>query len=855
MIKISHANKYFNRNSSNEIHVINDISIDLPRSGMIAIFGRSGCGKTTLLNCIGGLDTIASGSINIDGNELTASTDRIRNKYIGYIFQNYNLNNSKTCFENVADALYLCGMNDPEEIEKRVMTALKNVDMDKYKKRTPDTLSGGQQQRIAIARAIVKNPSIILADEPTGNLDEENTVRVMNLLKAFSKDHLVLLVTHEANLVDFYCDKVIELSDGQVAGTRDNSNANGYTARSKNDIYLGEYELNESKNGNVVLEYYGEPAEEIRLRVVNAGGRLYLESLNPNVRFLDNSSETKLVPGKYTETANREMAEQALDLSALTPVETEPTGRLYTLKSSLKSALSSMFSGKKRKLTKFERIALFAMAFTLVFLTASSGRNLKKYFTTKSSCSDNLLFIKTEEQNWLFDATKDNSFLDPSDESKIDFAYVFRATEDFHGIDLSFRQASFSSVESKWVDISTTLYDNKLLSNLQVVAGSKEIKSKSDIVISTKAADELIKSSTYNFVDSYDSLIGMTSGINSMADSDINFCIVGIVKSDDNAVYVDTNEMIKAIYGVFVIAGNTYFDVTPESEAQDILKGRNVEPGTYISYTRIDEAYATPDEDGKTWKYKGDFNRNNAEQPMLSDIIVMGIKMKSADDIIEYTTGQENLYLTIISDEDFSKLARLYGTCAYADDEGNAPYYEYMDRLAPEYILVHTSDVETTKAFLESKGVKNIMAPKDVVNERLDNDLRPFINTAIVMGVITAVMCLTLFFIMRASMLSRIREIGINRAIGVSKKNLCFRFLVESFVLTAFTVFLGYFIASICVELLTTDTLLENFLFYPPVIALALLVIILAASLLAGVLPVVILLRKTPSAILSKYDI
>ena len=193
MIRINGLHKFFNKGKQNEIHVINDVTLDFPEKGMVAIFGRSGCGKTTLLNAIGGLTEYSSGRITIAGSDLSSSTDQIRNRYIGYVFQNYNLNGQESSYENVAAALRLCGMKDEEEINQRVTAALRNVGMEKFAKRAPDTLSGGQQQRIAIARAIVKNPRIILADEPTGNLDEANTVMIMDLLKAISKDHLVLL--------------------------------------------------------------------------------------------------------------------------------------------------------------------------------------------------------------------------------------------------------------------------------------------------------------------------------------------------------------------------------------------------------------------------------------------------------------------------------------------------------------------------------------------------------------------------------------------------------------------------------------------------------------------------------------
>ena len=322
MIRIQGLHKFFNKGRSNEIHVINDISLDLPEKGMVAIFGKSGCGKTTLLNVIGGLDKYAEGMLTIENQSIRENTDVIRNQYIGYIFQNYNLNKAETCFENVADALRLCGMTDEDEIEVRVTAALTNVGMEKYARRTPDTLSGGQQQRIAIARAIVKNPRIILADEPTGNLDEANTVMIMDLLKAIAKDHLVLLVTHEANLVDFYCDTVIELQDGKVVGTKQNASANGFAARDKNDIYLGELSRRDISDESTEVEYYGElPERPVKLKIVNNGGKIYVQIGSEKVQILDEFSEVKLREGVYEEKVNVNAVSEGIDMSKLPPVK------------------------------------------------------------------------------------------------------------------------------------------------------------------------------------------------------------------------------------------------------------------------------------------------------------------------------------------------------------------------------------------------------------------------------------------------------------------------------------------------------------------------------------------------------
>ena len=328
MIRIQNLHKYFNKGNQNEIHVIDGIDLELPESGMTAIFGKSGCGKTTLLNVIGGLDDFASGSVAIENKDIRTNTDDLRNRYIGYIFQNYNLNKDESCFENVAASLRLCGMTDEDEIERRVTAALANVGMEKYAKRPPSTLSGGQQQRIAIARAIVKNPRIILADEPTGNLDEANTVMIMDLLKSISENHLVLLVTHEAHLVDHYCDTVIELSDGKIVGTRHNENADGYSVKDKNHIYLGELAKTEHTDERVQVEYYGDtPAEPLRLRIVNHGGKLYVELQSEKAHVLDGTSEIRLVEGVFEE-KKTEKKDSTLDMSY-----NLPSVRVFIIKS------------------------------------------------------------------------------------------------------------------------------------------------------------------------------------------------------------------------------------------------------------------------------------------------------------------------------------------------------------------------------------------------------------------------------------------------------------------------------------------------------------------------------------------
>ena len=242
MVRLEHVNKYFNRRKKNEIHVINDTSAEMEDRGLIALLGPSGCGKTTLLNVIGGLDKVNGGKVYINGERITGrrsgKIDKIRNLNIGYIFQNYNLVDNMTVFDNVAIALKMVGVKDKKEIDEKVSYVLEQVGMYRYRNRYADMLSGGERQRVGIARAIVKNPAIVIADEPTGNLDSSNTIEIMNIIKKISEEKLVILVTHEEELAKFYASRIIRILDGKVISDDINENSDNLDYRIDNKIYL-----------------------------------------------------------------------------------------------------------------------------------------------------------------------------------------------------------------------------------------------------------------------------------------------------------------------------------------------------------------------------------------------------------------------------------------------------------------------------------------------------------------------------------------------------------------------------------------------------------------------------------------
>lgn len=206
------------------VHALKGVSIEFRKSEFVSILGHSGCGKTTLLNIIGGLDRYTDGDLFINGKSTKTYKDRdwdnYRNHSVGFIFQSYNLIPHQTVLSNVELALTLSGVSKQER-RKRAEDALKKVGLGDQLGKKPNQMSGGQMQRVAIARALVNDPEILLADEPTGALDSETSVQIMELLKEISKDRLVIMVTHNPELAKQYSTRIVKLLDGNITDDSD----------------------------------------------------------------------------------------------------------------------------------------------------------------------------------------------------------------------------------------------------------------------------------------------------------------------------------------------------------------------------------------------------------------------------------------------------------------------------------------------------------------------------------------------------------------------------------------------------------------------------------------------------------
>ena len=218
MIKTENLQKIF-RTEEVETLALNDVSIEINDGEFVAVMGPSGCGKTTLLNILGLLDNPTGGTYYLNGIEVSKYTEKQRTKLrkgvIGFVFQSFNLIEELNVYENIELPLLYMGISSSER-KKRIQEAMDRMEISHRSKHFPQQLSGGQQQRVAIARAVVANPKLILADEPTGNLDSKNGKEVMNLLTELNADGTtIVMVTHSQHDAG-YAGRIVNLFDGQV---------------------------------------------------------------------------------------------------------------------------------------------------------------------------------------------------------------------------------------------------------------------------------------------------------------------------------------------------------------------------------------------------------------------------------------------------------------------------------------------------------------------------------------------------------------------------------------------------------------------------------------------------------------
>lgn len=523
MIKINHLNKYYNKSKNNEIHVIDDTSLELPSTGLICFIGKSGSGKSTLLNVIGGLDKADSGSISYDNLKMEKynmkKMDLFRKNNVGYVFQNYLLIENKTVYDNLRIALEIIGIYDEAEKQKRIEYVLKSVGLFKYRKKLAGKLSGGEQQRVSIARSLLKKCSIIIADEPTGNLDSENTIEIMNILKKISENTLVLVVTHNKDVASFYADRIIELKDGCILN--DNSCCNNEKLDIKNDrqIYLKDLNYENIDTNTISIDLYKDNLDElVDLRLVLKNGTIIVESSKPLV--IKNQSNIDFIDDHYKHLDTNSIKDYNFDISFYKNVKTNSFSLFFN---SLKKSFLSFFNVKKKE--RIFHVFFFCIGILIAICTILFSQTMVVNDYSFNN-EDNVYYTLNTNSFYYLSGNYDYSTaITLIDNNLVDNIYKVNQNES------EFR-FEYNTQRSESVDFTCYIYPVEK-NESEILIG--ELPIKKEVVISKKIADRIIKN--INNIKNYSDIIGYPI----ILSSNYKFRVSGITNSFNNSIYVNND--------------------------------------------------------------------------------------------------------------------------------------------------------------------------------------------------------------------------------------------------------------------------------------------------------------------------
>lgn len=924
MIKLQSVHKYYDKGKSNELHVIDDTTLELPSAGLISFFGKSGSGKTTLLNVVGGLDSFSEGSISYDGKEMKkydmGEADKYRRSHVGYIFQNYLLLENKTVYENLRIALDTIGITDEEEQQKRIKYVLTAVGLYKFRKKPAGNLSGGQMQRVSIARALLKECRVIIADEPTGNLDSENTIEVMNILKKISRNTLVLLVTHNREIADFYSDRVIELKDGKIEAEYDGASSFGEEKGSKLDVkhekkvYLKDLKKQETDGENLKINLYTaeETPRKIELNIVVKNNTVYLDS--PENLVVVRDGNIQLIDDHYRAINREDVNEFSFDISWYDDGKKKtPFKRILT---SLKSAMANFWFVPKKKRFFHFIFAFIGMMMGVCMLAANTFGNVDVSY---ASTEPGLYALIDSEETFEYYETPQlsaNRLREAVNKGYVEDAFIVRVS----WTNISYRYNTRRSVYG-----GENCYPfpySRLPSDCKILAGGAPSNGK-EALLGKKAADSFLEQ--LEFKD-YKNLLGMRLHFNSQ---NADYTICGVCEADNNSCYVlslpseDYKYPVTEDYPLTedkigigkpvlyqskveytltggreiegeneVLINEKFSDRLGESIIVDIYTYNDYGGFTAIhpKYTIVG-TFATEGDDPPAYLLTtdatiagGTFYYNETAAGSYYSVSVERYSSPSVHLLKEFTgeidttlneksrlpmEGQEEALVHAYSGykigeriedttifvtgyfytEDTSQFQDVYMTVAAK--------ITYVTQTASTFENVYYQLSDGAKSGLKALKIKTYTPAEFAYQTDRANQKVEFLVFLVIALILLAIIILYVYFSTRSRLISQIKSVGIYRCMGASRWQILKKYMADILVETTFTTLIGYLI------IVCASSLLSNVFEYMSGMSLALNpffailggVALYAVNLIFGLLPVVLLLTKTPAEINSKYDI
>ena len=813
MIRIDKLNKFYNRHKRNQIHVINNTTLDLPDTGLVALLGPSGCGKTTLLNAIGGLDNVNSGKIYINDKKITtifsSRKDKLRNLKIGYIFQDYKLIDNKSVYDNIAIALRMIGIKDKEEVKKRVNYILERLGMYRYRYRPCGMLSGGERQRVGIARALVKNPDIILADEPTGNLDSKNTIEIMNIIKAISKDKLVILVTHEVELAKFYATRIIEVLDGSVTEDYENKNTDNLDYRIDNKFYLKDFKYHNSNNDNDInIEMYSDKKEKLNLVIVFKNGNIYIKNKdNDKIEIIDSGSNIELINDNYKQLDKSVYEKYSFDYDKI-------INNNFKLRYTSIFNIFTIFSNGFKKVFSYsfvKKILLVGFFISSMFVTYTIS-NLLGIITV-----DDKDFIEKNKNYLLLDSKiKVNDYLIYEKMDGIEYIIPGNSM-----VKMNVNSKTYYQTEFVDINISGSLSSISMISKDDLIYGKMPENEKEVVIdkIVYEKSEELKMIGLYNIEKMLGAKVYLGNNL-------LTYTVVGITDMESPSIYVDNHEMINIIDN-------------SNSNSNGIMEAKMSDDYVAMGSGKVYD-YSLYKDKIKITKGR---EPSNDYEVIVNDDLKDSLKLDKYIDGIKINDNKLKVVGYYTSEDDINSYFVNSATNKYELVEGS------------KGITIYSKDKEKTINDFKEINKKVVDVYENDKNEYLRANKESMTSSIIVAAIMLGISLIEIILMTRSSFLSRIKEVGIYRAIGVKKSDIYKMFMGEAFAITTLTsvpgvLFMGYILHVVSDISYVSKNYVMNYF-----VVLLCILILYGFNIVISLIPVFNTMRKTPAQILARHDL
>lgn len=824
MIRVNNLHKYYNKGKKNEQHVLNDVSVELGATGLVCILGESGSGKTTLLNTIGGLDTFSGGTIEIDGTTIKKYNPRvmepIRNEHFDYVFQNYYLLQDYSVAYNIKLALNRYQMTE-EEKDERVDYVLETLGLSKYKKKIVSKLSGGQKQRVSIARALVKSPDVILADEPTGNLDEENTIRTMSILKNISKECLVILVSHEKRIARFFADRIIEIRDGKIYKDEENQVSGTYQRSDDANIYLKEMEQSRLESEQALIRIYQDKAgtqEHINLTLAWKEDKLYIqnnmdcdiiiEGVDSGVQILDEERPSM----DLTEVENLEYSLPKLKSKGKAKLSPREIWRMTLENIHLMGKKQAFVIGIMLvtavllSITMVEFINTVAVDEAAVIGTDTHYVSMRVEKNVQSRFGSNMWRAKEFIDKSLSDNSHGTPFFIPE-------LKVYMTGSGYAQLgNLTQMLQNYSYTSSEYLKQEDLIYG-------QLPKKRDEVVIDKQLIERTEAQNGPVTS----LQDGLESYVGMVLKVGGV---DVKLHVVGISDTKQSVLYSGQNILLGMNANGYKIASVPELQLEDTENFKDLtLKDDEilVRRGMYESMYRYNESSDIPEEevagkgetisfgdDEKVYKIVGTFSNDIPADYVMSDAGCLNIR-----NLMIY----EN-----------------YSCMIYTNDKAAA--LDYFGKAAKEY----EEAFDVTLSDLSQEQIK----------EYKENHSENMGATNLITFVIVLISLVMVYFTIKSNASSRSEELTVYRLLGISRGSILKAYMLEMVLMTCYTSLPAVLVTGGVIRFISSVPSLEMNLIFPWWSLLLLLAAIYAVHMLISILPVYGILSKPPATLAVK---